>query len=107
MCEAALKEIKGKIDDKILSAGAAEIAVMALCRMRNDPVLWERASLKELSAVYAVMVDKRQLLRGQPTNIVKIQDIRELDEMAMVLHEEMERRGLIIDVTPEKADGVR
>ncbi len=48
------------------------------------------------------MIDKAQLLRGEPTQIIKIQDIRELDEMAKVLHEEMERRGLLVDITPEK-----
>ena len=106
-CEEALGKVRGKIDDKMLSAGAGEIAAQALWRMRNDPALWDRASIKELSTVYGQMIDKRQLLRGEPTNIVKIQDIRELDEMAKLLHEEMEKRGLLIDVTPEKADGVR
>ncbi len=49
-----------------------------------------------------MMVDKRQLLRGEPTQVIKIQDIRKLDEAARLLHAEMERRGLLVDVTPEK-----
>ena len=101
-CDKALEEVKGKIDDKMLSAGAGEIAATALWRMGNDSSLWAKASLKELASVYATMIDKRQLLRGEPTQITKIQDIRKLDEMAALLHEEMGRRGLIVDVTPEK-----
>ena len=101
-CAEALEEVKGKIDDKMLSTGAAEVAAQALWRLANDPALWDRASIKELSTVYGQMIEKRQLLRGEPTQITKIQDIRELDEMAKLLHEEMEKRGLLIDVTPEK-----
>ena len=106
-CEAALGKVKGKIDDKMLSMGAGEIAAQALWWIRNDPSLWGRASIKELSTVYGQMIEKRQLLRGEPTQITRIQDIRELDEMAKLLHEEMEKRGLLIDVTPEKVDGAR
>ncbi|MCZ6606197.1 MAG: sigma factor-like helix-turn-helix DNA-binding protein, partial [Alphaproteobacteria bacterium] len=101
-CEGALEKVRGKIDDKMLSEAAAEVAWQAIWQIRNDPVLWSRASIKELSTVYGQMIDKRQLLRGEPTQITKIQDIRELDEMAKLLHEEMEKRGLLIDVTPEK-----
>ena len=59
------------------------------------------ASLKDLMSVHRSGVEVRQLLRGEPTQIVKISDIRKLDEMAVALHAEMERRGLIVDVTPE------
>ena len=101
-CEGALEKVRGKIDDKMLSTAAGEVAQTALWRMKNDSALWDRASLKELSTVCGQMIDKRQLLQGEPTQIIKIQDIRELDEMAKVLHDEMERRGLLVDVTPEK-----
>ena len=101
-CKEALEKVRGKIDDKMLSAAAAEVAQMALWRLLNDHALWDRASIKELASVSVMMIDKRQLLRGEPTQITKIQDIRELDEMAKLLHEEMEKRGLMIDVTPEK-----
>ena len=76
---------------------------MALWRLAHDPQIWNRASVKDLAAVAGMMVDKRQLLRGEPTQVIKIQDIRKLDEMAKALHEEMERRGMLIDVTPEKS----
>ena len=101
-CKGALEKVRGKIDDKMLSTATEEVAQTALWRMLNDSALWDRVSLKELSTVYGQMIDKRQLLKGEPTQIIKIQDIRELDEMAALLHEEMERRGLMIDVTPEK-----
>ncbi len=75
---------------------------MALWRLANDPQIWNRASVRDLAAVAGMMVDKRQLLRGEPTQVIRIQDIRKLDEMAKVRHEEMERRGMLVDVTPEK-----
>ena len=103
-CDAALAAIRGKIDDKVLSAASAEISYMALWRLAHDPQIWNRASVKDLAAVAGMMVDKRQLLRGEPTQVIKIQDIRKLDEMAKALHEEMERRGLLVDVTPEAGD---
>ena len=58
------------------------------------------ATLKDLMAVHKSGVEVRQLLRGEPTQIVKIGDIRKLDEMAVALHAQMERRGLLVDVTP-------
>ena len=103
-CDAALAAIRGKIDDKVLSAASAEISYMALWRLAHDPGIWNRASVKDLAAVAGMMVDKRQLLRGEPTQVIKIQDVRKLDEMAKALHEEMERRGMLVDVTPEKGD---
>ena len=33
---------------------------------------------------------------------MRVEDFRKLDEMAKVLHDEMERRGMLVDVTPEK-----
>ena len=41
----------------------------------------------------------------EPTAITKFQEIRKLDELAKKLHAEMERRGLSVDVTPEKKGG--
>ena len=48
------------------------------------------------------MIDKSRLLKDQATHVIKIQDVRKLDEMAELLHAEMERRGMLVDVTPEK-----
>ena len=74
-------------------------------RLLNDPQILNRASARELASIAALAAEKRQLLRGEPTQVIRIQDIRKLDEMAKALHEEMERRGMLIDVTPEKSDG--
>ena len=98
---AALAAIRGKIDDKVLSQQAEAVGWMAIWRLLNDPQVWNRASARDLAAISALMIDKRQLRRGEPTQVIKIQDIRKLDEMAKVLHEEMERRGMLVDVTPE------
>ncbi len=79
-CEKAFELVEGKIDDKLLGAMAEEVAWQAAWQMLNNSALWPRASVRELSTVYGQMIEKRQLLRGEPTQITKIQDIRELDE---------------------------
>ncbi len=66
-----------------------------------DDFTLAHASARDLAVTSGVLIDKRQLLRDKPTHIVKIEDIRKMDEMAKLLHEEMERRGLLVDVTPE------
>ena len=104
-CDQALLLVEGKIDDKLLSAKIEKVIWKALWQMENDPALWSRANLKELSGVCGQMIEKLQLLRGEPTQIIKMQDIRTLDEQLVLVHEEMERRELLVDITPEKDDG--
>ncbi len=98
---AALAAIRGKVDDKTLSQQAEEVGWMAIWRLLNDPQVWNRASARDLAAISALMIDKRQLLRGEPTHVMRVEDFRKLDELGKVLHEEMERRGMLVDVTPE------
>ena len=62
------------------------------------------AGVRDLAVSAGVMIDKARLLKGEPTNIMRVQDIKELDELGKMLNAEMKRRGLLIDVTPEKAD---
>ncbi len=72
------------------------------CLTYMDDFSMAGASVKDLAISAGVMIDKSRLLKDQATHVIKIQDIRKLDEMAKVLHEEMERRGMLVDVTPEK-----
>lgn len=103
-CDEALEKARGKIDDKMLSEGASEVALKALWHILHDKRKWDRATIRDFSAVSGLMIDKRQLLRGEPTQITKIQDIRKLDEQLEILLKELQRRGELIDVTPEKAE---
>ena len=64
-----------------------------------------KASLSQKAQAFGVLVDKRQLLKGQPTAIVRYEDVRKLDDLAVALKDELERRSRLVDVTPEKVEG--
>ena len=60
------------------------------------------ANVRDLAVSAGVMIDKARLLKGEPTNITRIEDVKKLDDLAEMLNEELQRRGRLIDVTPEK-----
>ena len=81
------------------------VRLAIIAEARHKAGKWaERA--KDLTGIASTLIDKRQLLKGEPTAITKFEDIRKLDEDAKALHDEMIRRGLVpgpvIDVAPEK-----
>ena len=65
-----------------------------------DDLAFASASLKELSISMGILIEKRQLLQGQPTQIMSHQEVKELDELIPALYEECKRRGLTIEATP-------
>ena len=89
-----------KVGDKELTQSLDNFLGQTSYFLVNSTEKMAAATLKDLMAVHKSGVEVRQLLRGEPTQIVKISDIRKLDEMAVALHAEMERRGLLVDVTP-------
>lgn len=62
------------------------------------------AGVRDLAVSAGVMIDKARLLKGEPTQITRLEDVKKLDELEEMLFAEMKRRGKLIDVTPEKAD---
>ena len=61
---------------------------------------------RNLMVAAGILIDKRQILRGQPTAITQFQDFRKLDEFLKQAAEELNRRGdgpEVIDVTPGAA----
>ena len=73
--------------------------------LQNDPVSLVLTRPKDLIVMLDKLIEKWQLLRGEPTGIVRFQDIRKLDDACKMLHDEMVRRGMVpgpvIDVTPQ------
>ncbi len=92
----------GQVTDDGLSESAGVIAAKILWHLEHNPEAFARSSGKDLTTMFGTLIDKRQLLRGEPTQITRLQDVKKLDELAEMLSEEMQRRGKIIDVTPEK-----
>ena len=71
------------------------------CLQYADDFAMAGAPLKDLLVSAGIAIDKAQLLKGEPTQITRLEDIRKLDQVGKLLQAEMERRGLIVDVTPE------
>ncbi len=59
----------------------------------------DEASLRDKATAIGILVDKRQLLSGEPTQILSIQERGKLDELITVVVKEAQRRGLTIDAT--------
>lgn len=55
---------------------------------------------KGLAIIAGILLEKRQLLRGEPTQIISTEERAGLDELAKALMHESDRRGLIIDMEP-------
>ncbi len=61
---------------------------------------------RDLLVGAGILIDKRQLLRGEPTAITKFQDMRHMDEVMEMFRKEAARRERLapIDVTPEAVE---
>ena len=94
--DAAIREVKDKQMVKLLEDRAHR------CLTDMDDFAMAGAGVRDLAVSSGIMIDKAQLLRGEPTQITKITDMREIDEKLKAVHAEMERRGMLIDVTLEK-----
>ena len=91
------------------AASDDELAVMFSDRARRaleyvDDLALASSSAKDLLISAGVATDKMKLLRGEATSVVRIEDDRKLDELAVMLHDEIQRRQNMIDVTPERVD---
>ena len=84
------KWILGKLDDKL-----------ALTLSYIDEFTLGRANARDLGGLLAVLVDRRQLLRGEPTAIATIEDRRALDDIVPILLAEAQRRGVEITLPSE------
>lgn len=59
-----------------------------------DPVSLSKANARELASVLNILVQNRQLLKGEPTQIVSAEDRRQIKDMIPALMAEAKRRGL-------------
>ncbi len=62
-----------------------------------DEVAFSEASLKDLGIFHGVMTDKLLLHQGKPTQIMTIDDRREMKELLPDLLREVRSRGLVIE----------
>lgn len=88
-----------KLDDKELLALIDDRLARAFAFL--DDFTLGQANARDLMVSIGILTDKRQLLRGEPTAITRLEDVKKLDEDLLMLVKEMRRRGKIIDITPE------
>ena len=74
---------------------------MALDHM--DPYTFANAELRDLAVTFSILAEKRQLLMGEPTQILSVQERSHMNELIPNIIREAERRGMTIDVTPINA----
>lgn len=81
------KDFQSIIDEKLM---------MAL-EYLGDLKLAE-ASARDLSFVIATLTDKRAMMRGEPTQIVRVEERQALAELLPALLAEAQRRGMTVDL---------
>jgi len=81
------KETVDQIDSKI---------AMALDCM--DDFTFANANLKELGIFTGIMIEKGQLLKGLPTQIMSVEERKNLHELLPLMMREAQRRGITIDM---------
>ncbi len=59
-----------------------------------------QSSARDLSVTIGVLVDKRNLLKPENGPLVRYEDIQKVDTLLEAIHNELERRGKLGDVTP-------
>lgn len=90
----------GAVTDQMLSERLDGVIIKGLFYLENNPEIWARAGVRELTQAVSTLTEKRQLLRGQPTSITQINDIQRLDQMAEAIKTELDRRMKVIDNDP-------
>jgi DNA-directed RNA polymerase specialized sigma24 family protein len=75
---------------------------IVLCLSYIDHDLVSKGTLANIGQTVKNLTDVRQIRMGEPTSIVKIQDVRKLEEIGKLLHEEFERRGMLLEGKAEK-----
>ena len=65
-----------------------------------------QSSARDLSVTIGVLTDKRKSLQPEDGGPVqRYQEARKMDEVLLMMVEEMKRRGRLVEIVPEKANG--
>lgn len=96
--------IPGKPDTKYFQDAFDQKLALALACL--DPVAIASASVADLTRLTSMLTEKRALLRGEPTSIVRNEQRGGLDKLAELLLTEVGRRGIVLDA-PKGPGGYR
>ena len=67
-----------------------------------DDYVMADAGFRDLAMGVGILIEKRQLLRGEPTQIISVDERASLNKLLPMLVEEARRRGITIDVRAER-----
>ena len=96
-----VKGLRGVTSDVLLELLETGL-LKALWRLANDSSVFARLDGKELGLLAGNLIERRQLLRGEPTKIISVEDRRHWDELSVALLQEVKRRGLDITLPPSQ-----
>ncbi len=92
-----VKKLKGGFNTDVL-LGLLETGIFkGAWRLANDESVWERLTGKDLSLLLGHLIETRQLLRGEPTKIISVEDRRGYAELMKVFIAEADRRGIVVE----------
>lgn len=104
-CEALLRRLRARY--RQVSATVRELKTAELIRMLNDRIVLAleymdekvvaEASFRDLSLGTSAMIEKRNLLRGEPTIAVDFTTHKRIAELMPLFLAEARRRGMVID----------
>lgn len=63
-----------------------------------DDYALAKSSAKDLAVIAGIMLEKRALLRGEPTQILSVEDRQSMKELLPALLQEAQKRGMFVDV---------
>ena len=72
--------------------------------MYMDDYALAKSSAKDLAVIAGIMLEKRALLRGEPTQILSIEDRQNMNELLPALLQEAQKRGMFVDVIEGMVD---
>jgi hypothetical protein len=87
-------DLNGEVDNEFLVAQIENKLHLALQYMGPDKM--QDANLNTLVKFFGILLDRRQLLKGEPTQIVTNTDRRALNDLLPAILAEAERRGMTV-----------
>ncbi len=89
-----------KVSTKSILAQMDEALPLLLAKMKDTDLI-NNSALREIAVAVGVLVEKRQLLRGEPTQIMTLEERKSMKELTPALISEMEKRSLTVDAEYE------
>ncbi len=69
-----------------------------------DPFAMLQASPRDRAIIASILLEKRQLLKGEPTQILGVEERAELDRVLPMLVREGQKRGMTIDLSADAVE---